>query len=70
MVMQKIPLSNLQIELLRLYSHQIEEKDLFQIKELIGQYFAKRLTSLADEAWERNAWSNQDMDDILNDSNQ
>jgi len=70
MVTQKMPLSNLQIELLRLYSHQVEEKDLFQIKELISQYFSKRLTTLADEAWESNAWTNQDMDDMLNDPNQ
>ncbi len=70
MVTQKMPLSNLQIELLRLYAHQVEEKDLFQIKELIGQYFAKRLSNLADEAWEKNAWTDKDMDDILNDENQ
>lgn len=36
------------------YSHQVDEKDLLQIKELIGRYFANRLTRLADDAWERN----------------
>ena len=66
----KSPLTNLQIELLRLYTHQIDDTDLLQIKDLIGQYFAKRLTHLADEAWERNSWTNEDMDGILNDPNQ
>lgn len=66
----KTPFTNLQIELLRLYAHQVSEEDLIQIKDLIGQFFAKRLSNIADEAWERNAWIDQDMDAILNDPNQ
>ncbi|MCP1381063.1 hypothetical protein [Runella salmonicolor] len=70
MLAAKKPLTNLQIELLRLYAHQVDEKDLLQIKELIGQYFAKRLTQFADEAWAQNNWTDQDMEAILNDPNQ
>jgi hypothetical protein len=66
----KTPFTNLQIELLRMYAHQVSEQDLLQIKDLIGEYFAKRLSKIADEAWERNAWTNQDMDDLLNDPHQ
>ena len=65
-----LPFSNLQIELLKLYAHQVDERDLVQIKELIGQYFAKRLSAMADETWTRNGWTDQDMDDLLNDPNQ
>lgn len=64
------PLSNVQIELLKLYANQVEEEDLFAIKNLIGDYFAKRLTNLADAAWEKNGWTNEDMDAILNGSEQ
>lgn len=70
MLVAKKTLTNLQIELLRLYAHQVDEKDLLQIKELIGQYFAKRLTQFADEAWAQNNWTDQDMEAILNDPNQ
>ncbi|TLU98763.1 hypothetical protein FEN17_19370 [Dyadobacter luticola] len=63
----KMPLTNLQQELLQLYARQVSEDDLTNIKELIGSYFAKRLSQSADLAWERNAWTEQDMDDILND---
>ena len=66
----KLPFSNLQIELLRLYAHQVDEKDLLQIKELIGRYFANRLTRLADEAWKRNGWTDEDMEALLNDVEQ
>jgi hypothetical protein len=66
----KTNFTNLQQELLQLYSRQVSEEDLKNIKELIGAYFAGRLTSLADASWEKNGWTQQDMDDILNDSNQ
>lgn len=70
MITSKLLFSNLQIELLKLYSHQVADSDLIQIKEMIGQYFAKRLTGLADEAWQKNGWTNDDMDSILNEKNQ
>ena len=66
----KLPFTNLQVELLRMYSHQVDEKDLLQIKELIGRYFANRLTRLADDAWERNGWSDEYMEALLNDVEQ
>ena len=66
----KTPFSNIQQELLQLYARHISDDDLMNIRELIGQYFAKRLTNLADNAWARNQWTHQDMENILNDPNQ
>ena len=63
-------LTNLQQELLKLYAQQVSETDLQNIRVLLGQYFADRLTSLADTAWERQGWSAQTMHDWLNDENQ
>jgi len=63
-------LTNLQQELLKLYAHQVSETDLQNIQELIGQYFANRLTVLADKAWEQQRWSEQTMHTWLNDENQ
>ena len=70
MLHQQAYFSNLQQELLRLFSHQVADEDLIQIKDLLGKYFAKRLSSMADDVWTENQWTNQDMDDILNDPNQ
>lgn len=66
----KTPFSNIQLELLKLYARQVSDSDLSNIKELIGQYFAQRLTSLADDAWEKNNWTDADMERILNDVHQ
>ena len=48
MIIQKIPFTNIQQELLRLYSHQVADADLIEIKDLIGKYFAKRLSQMAE----------------------
>jgi hypothetical protein len=66
----RTPFSNIQQELLKMYTHQVSDEDLLNIRDIIGQYFAKRLSSLADKAWEQNNWTQQDMNDILNDPNQ
>jgi hypothetical protein len=66
----KTPFTNLQQELLQLYAHQISEDDLVNIKELIGKYFAQRLSETADAAWNKNNWTDQDIENILNDPGQ
>ncbi|GAB4028154.1 hypothetical protein [Spirosoma koreense] len=63
-------LTNLQQELLKLYAQEVSETDLQNIRGLIGQYFANRITGMADNAWERQGWSDQTMHDWLNDENQ
>ena len=67
MTIHKMPFTNIQQELLRLYSHQVADADLIEIKDLIGKYFAKRLSKMADVAWEKNNWTDEDMEAILND---
>lgn len=63
-------LTNLQQELLKLFAQQVSEADLQNIRTLIGQYFAHRLTTLANQAWEQQGWSEQTMHDWLNEEHQ
>lgn len=64
------PLSNLQSELLKLYSTNISEQALLEIKEMLSQYFAKRAVKQMDELWEQNQWNDETMESWLNDPNQ
>jgi len=41
-------LSNLQMELLKLYSTNVQKKDLMEIKKFMGSYFAKKAIKEAD----------------------
>lgn len=61
------PLSNLQIELLQLYSQGVSDEDLVAIKRLIANYFANNASNEMDKLWEENNWSNETMDEWLSD---
>lgn len=58
---QTIPtrLSNLQIELLKLYPYSVSEKELGDIRKILSDYFAKKIDSEMDQLWEKNDWSDQ-----------
>ena len=59
------PLSNIQIELLQLYSQNVSEEDLIAIKRLLARYFADRASDEMDKLWEEEGWTNDTMDDWL-----
>lgn len=46
-------LSNLQLELLKLFSRNVPDEDLLAIKGMIAEYFAKKTTELANKAWDQ-----------------
>jgi len=59
------PLTNLQIELLRLYSLDLSEKDLLQLKRVIARYFADKASDEMDRLWKQNNWTDKTMDQWL-----
>jgi hypothetical protein len=58
-------LSNLQMELLKLYSTNVQESDLMEIKKILGSYFADKAIKEADACWDENNLSNDVMDNWL-----
>ncbi len=62
-------LSNVQIELLKLYSNDVKDEQLEEIKLLLGKYFAKKATEAMDEVWAEKNLSEQDMIKWANEHN-
>jgi hypothetical protein len=60
----RMPLNNLQLELLRIYSGKVDDKDLLEIKKLISKYFAKKAMDMADEVWKNKKWDNDKVDKL------
>ena len=60
------PLSNLQHELLKLYSSDIGEGDLLHIKRYLAGYFADKAIQEADKVWDAKSYSNDTMNQWLN----
>ena len=54
-----------QLEILKLFSRDMDESDLIAIKRLIVHYLAAKVTKLADDAWDTNNWTQEDMEPIL-----
>jgi hypothetical protein len=64
--MEKLHLTNLQIELLKTFSFNLKENELVDIKKMLADYFAKKASDRMDDIWEEKHLSNDDMDKWLN----
>ena len=63
-------LSSLQLELLRIYSFNPSESELFEIKNILANFFADKLSMIVDKAIETKGITEQELDNWLNDENQ
>ncbi len=63
------PLSNLQLELLKLYSIPLSESELLEVKQVLAQHFANRLTRHVDDIWQEKSLTKDDMEQWLHDEN-
>ena len=62
-------LSNMQKELLKLYSTQIPEGQLLEIKYLLSNYFADKASDEMDRLSNENNWDGQTMNQWANEHN-
>lgn len=61
-----IPLSNVQLELMKLYSTDLTEKELIELKEVLSKFYSDRSIQAADRIWDEKKLSDADMDVWLN----
>ncbi|MDB5143799.1 MAG: hypothetical protein JWQ66_2512 [Mucilaginibacter sp.] len=54
-------LSNIQIELLKLFQYNLPEKQLIEIKNILAKYFANTATEEMDRLWDENGWNDKTM---------
>lgn len=59
-------LTNVQLELLKLFQYDLPEKQLVEIKNILAKYFAKSATDEMDKLWDENGWTNETMKDWAN----
>ena len=61
MVLETKKLSNLQIELLKVFSYDLSDVQLLDIKILLSNYFAQKASDRMDELWEEKGWTVETM---------
>jgi hypothetical protein len=64
------PLSNAQIEILKLLSTNLSEGELEELKNELAQFYAKKAIKSANQAWQEKGLSNETMDQWLNEDAQ
>jgi hypothetical protein len=52
-------LTNLQLELLKLYAYRVSDLELQDIRKLLANYFAAKIDTEMDELWEEKGWNEQ-----------
>ena len=62
-------MSNLQLELLRLYSNGVSEESLREIKTILTKYFADKATDAMDQVWDEKGLNERTMIDWTNEHN-
>jgi len=60
------PLTNLQMEILELYSTELPVEELNELKFIIANFFAEKAIFEADRIWDEKKLSHQEMEKWLN----
>jgi hypothetical protein len=60
------PMSTIQMELLKMYAFNPSEEDLVNVKNLLANYFATKLTTKIEQAVEERDITEQDLEEWLN----
>ena len=63
----KTPLSNVQMELLKLYSTDLSDSEMEELKQLLSSFYAKKAIRYADQQWDSKKLSDLVMDEWLDD---
>jgi hypothetical protein len=56
-------LTNMQLELLKLFQYNLPDKQLAEIKNMLAKYFAKSATAEMDKLWDEKGWDNETVKD-------
>ena len=66
MIELKFPLTNLQLELMKLYSTNLSDNDLNDLKDILATFYAGKAITQANEIWDKKGLTDADMESWLN----
>jgi hypothetical protein len=64
--MENIAFSNVQLEILKLFSTEMDESELVELKDQLANFYAQKSIENANIVWKEKNLSNEDMDEWLN----
>ena len=64
------PLTNIQLELLKLYAYDLKEEDMLELKKVLASFFAERIRNRTGKLWQERGYTQETMREWLNDERQ
>jgi hypothetical protein len=64
-MIQAQKLTNLQVELVKMFAREIPDEQLIDIKNMLAKYFAEAASREMDKLWDENNWSEDTMEEWL-----
>ena len=61
------PLTNLQVEILKLFKVNQSEEELIEIRDMLANYFLQKATENADKVWIEKGYNEETIQALLND---
>lgn len=62
------PLTNVQMELLKLFSTNMTDEEVIELKGVIARFYAQKATAEADKIWDERGLTNEEMEKWLNEN--
>lgn len=59
-------LTNLQLELLKVFSYDLSREQLLEIRQLLAKYFAQKVDEEMSRLWEEREWTEETMREWAN----
>lgn len=63
------PLTNVQLELLKLYAYDLPEEEMQELKKMLASFFAERIRRRTGKLWREHGYTQEIMKQWLNDEN-
>lgn len=63
-------MSNVQLELLKMFSYNLPEDELQELKQTLVKFFAQRIRKRADAIWQERSYTAETMENWLNEDEQ
>ena len=59
-------LTNLQLEILKIFTYDLPKEQLLEIRQLLAKYFAQKVDEEMNQLWEERGWTEETMREWAN----
>ncbi len=59
-------MTNMQLELLKMFKYNLDESQLIELKELLSKFLVDNIDTSLDKLWNDKGWSNETMESFAN----